>query len=300
MPADCRVRPHRLASAFVERLTIILPTFDRRHVLERTLPCYLEMARRHRLLIIDDGSHDGSASWLSAQGVEVVRQPRRRGLPAARNLGLRLAQTTWVLFGEDDVLMPADHPELLLGEAERLAALAPIGALAGRLFAGENWRLPQARPVDGARPLLDQRLLLGDFSTPLPCARPLPTLHACALVRRQAALEVGGYDLAYRGSAFREESDFYARLWHQQLACWLTPATWAIHVRHRLGGGCRGNPGALAKLANRASYWSNNARYAERHARLWHGWGSDTTPARCKARWAWTIAQQACSAWRSG
>src|SRR5690606_16678982 len=91
-------------------LTVVLPTYNRRHILVHTLPIYLELARHYPLLVIDDGSTDGTAPWLAAQGVRVVRHPRRLGLPTARNTGLRVAVTEWVFFGEDDVLLTVDHP----------------------------------------------------------------------------------------------------------------------------------------------------------------------------------------------
>ncbi|MBA3938452.1 MAG: glycosyltransferase family 2 protein, partial [Planctomycetes bacterium] len=164
-------------------LRIVLPTYNRRAVLERTLPAYLAMS--HPLLVIDDGSRDGTAAWLRGQGVAVVAHPRRLGLTAARNTGLELAGSTWVLFGEDDVLMPPDHGDRLLAEAERLGRGAPPpGAVAGRLFAAGDWTLPATAPADQPTALLDPRWLLGDFAAPLTSARPLPSLHACALVRR--------------------------------------------------------------------------------------------------------------------
>lgn len=277
-------------------LTIALPTFDRRAVLEHTIDCYLTLAARFPLLVIDDGSHDGTADWLRGLGLTVLRHPRRRGLPAARNTALRAAKTRWVLFGEDDVLFPADHPAALLTETQRLGARHPLGAVAGRLFAGDGWTIG-ARPTDSASTLLDERLWTADFAAALSQARPLPSLHACALVDRAAALAVGGYDESLTASAFREESDLYARLWHAGYSCWLTPATWAVHVRHRLGGGCRGRTGLGAKLVNRLSYWRNNARFADRHHRLWWRWCPQTAPARIKLRWAGRIAGQAWAAW---
>lgn len=279
-------------------LTIVLPTFDRRPVLERTIGSYRALAARFPLLVIDDGSHDGSADWLRSLGLTVLRHPRRRGLPAARNTALRAATTRWVLFGEDDVLFPADHPDALLAEAQRLGARHPLAAVAGRLFASDQWTLG-AMPTDSPASLLDGRLWTADFAAALPRAQPLPSLHACALVDRTAALAVGGYDESLTASAFREESDLYARLWHSGRSCWLTPATWAVHVRHRLGGGCRGRRGLGAKLVNRLSYWRNNARFADRHHRLWTRWCPSSTPARIKLRWAGRIASQALAAWSS-
>jgi glycosyltransferase involved in cell wall biosynthesis len=266
-------------------VTIVLPTFDRRHVLERTWWCYAELARVHPMLVIDDGSHDGTCAWLRGLGATVVRRPRRRGLPAARNLGLRLATTPWVLFGEDDVLFAPGHIEALLAAAARLPR---VGAVAGRLFAGETWTLPAARPANSAARLLDPVNLLGDFAAPLAVPQPLPSLHACALVDRRLALA---------DSAFREESDLYARLWRAGRGCWLVPDTWAMHVRHRLGGGCRGRDGLGAKLLNRVSYWRNASRYARHHLPLWRRWGAGGGAGEHSARWAWRVARAAWQAW---
>lgn len=286
-------QPAILAFAPVTDLTIILPTYDRRHVLERTWWCYADLAKRFPLIVVDDGSHDGTADWLGSLGIRVARQPRRRGLPAARNLGMRLARSRWVLFGEDDVLFAPGHPERLLAAAQRLPR---VGAVAGRLMAGDAWTLPEREPPAASASLLDPLHLLADFSAPLSTALPLPTLHACALVDRQAALAVGGYDESLIDSAFREESDLYARLWRSGRACWLVPDTWAVHVRHRLGGGCRGREGLGAKLANRWSYWRNASRYASRHLPLWRRWGAAEGHGRQSLRWAGRIARLALQA----
>ncbi|MEK7412474.1 MAG: hypothetical protein AAB263_04040, partial [Planctomycetota bacterium] len=149
----------------------------------------------------------------------------------------------------------------------RCAAVAP------RLHTTTDWTLPTTAPNAGPGPLIDSARLgvAVDAVTDRPAA--LPIVHACALIDRSSALAVGGYDMAYAGSHFREESDFYARMWQHGRSVWLVPDTWAVHVRHRLGGGCRGPRGLVETLANRWSYWRNDARYIDRHARMWQHWG---------------------------
>jgi len=255
-------------------ITIVLPTFNRRHVLERTLPGYQRLAARWPLLVIDDGSHDGTAEWLRGLGITVIRVPHR-GLPAARNAGLHAARTPWVLFGEDDVLMPVETPAQLLAWAARLPRCA---AVAPRLHNVREWELPAAQPAPSPGTLLDLVGLRGDFAAPMAKAEFLPSLHACALVDRAAVLAVGGYDTAFAGSHFREESDTYARLWRAGRSCWLVPDAWAIHVRHRLGGGCRSGTDFAHLAVNRLSYLVNDARFGRRHGVLWRRWGADIQP----------------------
>ncbi len=271
-------------------LTIVLPTYDRRHVLERTIGCYQELAKQWPLLVVDDGSHDGTAEWLAGLGLRVLRLPHG-GLPAARNAGLRAATTPWVLFGEDDVLMRPEMPQRLLDWATRLPH---CGAVAPRLHDGTAWDLPAMAPTPAAA----SPLLPGRFGARVDAAheRPqaLPLVHACALVDRRAVLATGGYDPAYDGSHYREESEVYARLWRLGRSVWLAPDAWAIHVRHRLGGGCRGRGGAIARLANRWSYWRNDARYIDRHARMWRVWAGTPSPGVAKAASAAMLIANLC------
>lgn len=277
-------------------VTLILPTHDRRHVLARTVACYRALAERMPVIVIDDASRDGSAAWLRAQGLTVVGSPRRLYQPGARNLGLHLARTPWVLFGEDDVVFAPGHVDQLLADARRLPHCAAIG---GRLHAVDAWDLPAAEPAPSAGPLLDPRLHLGDFAAAGATPRPVPSLHAVSLVDRAAALACGGYDTAFAGSgAFREESEFYARLWRAGHACWWTPSTWCIHVRHRLGGGARGRRGLLGKLGNRWRYIADNARYENRHAALWQRLAGGISPGRQKAAWTLRVVGKALAAWR--
>jgi glycosyltransferase involved in cell wall biosynthesis len=246
------------------RVTVVIPSFNRQHILTHTIPYYLALGLP--LLVIDDGSTDETTPWLKQLGIHVVRHDVRRGLPAARNTGLNNAQTPWVWFGEDDVIMPANHVETLHSQA---VALGPdIGAVAGALFSGSDWTLPPARPV-GTGPHIDRTYLLIDFSAAAGLIIPLPTLHGCSLVHRQRMLDAGGFDPAYTNGSFREESEGHARLWTAGYRCLLVTDAWAIHVRHRLGGGCRGGQSIWSKIFNRWSYWRNDLRYLIRHHQLW-------------------------------
>jgi peptidoglycan/xylan/chitin deacetylase (PgdA/CDA1 family) len=94
------------------RLSVVIPTFNRRHVLERTLPLLLAqdfLPEDYELIYVLDGSTDGTAGMLRALkpqcSLQVLEQPNQ-GPSAARNKGVQAARGDLVLFLDDDILCP--------------------------------------------------------------------------------------------------------------------------------------------------------------------------------------------------
>ncbi len=83
------------------------------------------------VIVVDDGSTDGTAEWLVGAPYRVLRQEPARGGSAARNAGLALCDTPFVLFlDDDDVLRPGAVDVL----ATALAAARPDVAGAAGAF----------------------------------------------------------------------------------------------------------------------------------------------------------------------
>ena len=62
----------------------------------------------HDLIVVDDGSTDGSAERAAAAGAQVIRMARRAGPAAARNRGASAVTGEVVLFVDADVLVTPD------------------------------------------------------------------------------------------------------------------------------------------------------------------------------------------------
>jgi GT2 family glycosyltransferase len=115
-------------------LAVVIPTYNRRAILERTLDALGEQSRRDfRIVVVDDGSTDGTWEWLETRSataqppaLSIVRQANR-GQGQARNRGVRQVGEALVLFLGDDVI---PRRELV---AEHLAAHARLGAEYPRL-----------------------------------------------------------------------------------------------------------------------------------------------------------------------
>lgn len=109
----------------MSRLSVIVPTRDRREVLLHTLDRLAAQrgAGDVEIVVVDNGSADGSAEAVRARhpGVTVVAEPRP-GPAAARNTGARTASGDLLLFLGDDMAPAADD---LLAAHRRLHAARP-------------------------------------------------------------------------------------------------------------------------------------------------------------------------------
>ena len=174
-------------------VTVVVPAFNAEATLARTLRSIADQThRRLEILIVDDGSTDGTAA-IAAEfcagepRARLIRQ-ENKGVAAARNRGLSEAASAWIAPIDADDLWHPRKIELQLAAA--LAAPSPPGFVYcwSRLIdegdrvigTGEAWE------VHGpALTRLLYRNFVGNGSA--------------LLLSKTAALEAGGYDESLRG-----------------------------------------------------------------------------------------------------
>lgn len=104
----------------LQRVTVVMPVHDGRAFLEQSLPALrrsFEASGQSSadLIVVDDGSDDGSASFARSAGARVLESGGRRLGPAhARNVGVRSALGEIVLFVDCDVVLREDTVALVL------------------------------------------------------------------------------------------------------------------------------------------------------------------------------------------
>ena len=220
-------------------VTILIPTFNRRRALEAVWPSYCTSPHVAEIVVVDDGSEDGTADAARALGaasplpVRVLAHGRRRGQQASRMTAVAAARTPWVLFGEDDVWLEPDYVDALVATASRRGA----DAVAGRLL---TLRVPGAftpalvreEPPRHVAPeaFFDLARLEADFSAVTTGAIVAPFLHSIALIRR-SLIEQVGFDDWYRGNGWREETDFYLTAASQGATVLFDPSVACHHLR---------------------------------------------------------------------
>jgi glycosyltransferase involved in cell wall biosynthesis len=92
------------------RVSVILPTYNRAHLLEASLASLLaQEGVDFEVVVVDDGSTDGTAAMLAAQADPRLRTVRSAhgGIAAARNAGLATARAPFIAFHDsDDLALP--------------------------------------------------------------------------------------------------------------------------------------------------------------------------------------------------
>jgi glycosyltransferase involved in cell wall biosynthesis len=93
------------------QVSVVLPTYNRMRTLPRAVASVLAQdLADFELIVVDDGSTDETAAWLTAQTdprIHIIAPGRNQGVSTARNLGLDAAKAPIVAFlDSDDVYRP--------------------------------------------------------------------------------------------------------------------------------------------------------------------------------------------------
>lgn len=90
-------------------ISVVIPAYNGGHNLDECLDAVDRLVvSPGEVVVVDDGSTDGSIERAAARGVRILRTPGRLGPAAARNIGASAATGEIVLFLDADVCVHAD------------------------------------------------------------------------------------------------------------------------------------------------------------------------------------------------
>ncbi len=209
-------------------ISVIIVSWNGLHLLRPCIDSLEPKSANFELVVVDNGSSDGTATWVRAMipAARLVQLPRNEGFAGGYNAGMRAARGDRLVLINNDTLAPAGFIEAL---ARPLDTAGDIGAVAGVLtFAHRPDLVASAGIVPGADGVHRDALLLSPVSG-LPVEE-----HECfgasggAVCLRRAALEDVGL-LDERFFAYLEDADL---AWRLRLRGWRTICAPAARIAH--------------------------------------------------------------------
>ena len=114
-------------------VSVVMPAFNEEHgigpQIERLRTVMQGCARAFEIVVVDDGSTDGTAAEAKKHDVRLVQQGRNRGYGAALKAGIAVAAHDWIVIIDADGTYPAESIPALLehGDANDMVVGARVG-----------------------------------------------------------------------------------------------------------------------------------------------------------------------------
>lgn len=196
------------------KITVIIPSLNGKRLLQRCLESLFASDYEHdrlEIVVVDNGSTDGTASWLARKhpSIRVEVQERNLGFAAACNVGARTVEDSEVLaFVNNDMVLEDGFlfqlvAPLVRGECAATSAklLNTDGSALDTSGTGMTFLGIAIQPGYGSPPSAEHEI---QRKTLFPCGGAMA-------IQRAAFNEVGGFDEAY--FAYYEDLDLGWRLW---------------------------------------------------------------------------------------
>lgn len=213
-------------------ISVVLPNFNGKNLLELYLPhtyCALENSScRYEIIVVDDGSQDGSASWLQEFHPEIIliQNPENLGFSKACNQGIALAKGDLVLLLNTDVQLSPDYLVHLLPYFEKTDTFGVMGKIWDS--SGKKIEMEAKIPSFNGFKLKSHPLKVH----PDKGKKEIPTLFlsgANCLLDRKKLLELNGFDEIY-SPFYSEDLDLSFRAWRLGWNCYYEAQATCIHL----------------------------------------------------------------------
>jgi GT2 family glycosyltransferase len=209
-------------------VSVIVVTWNGLHVLQDCVAALARQTLPHELIVVDNGSHDGTCEWLHlhAPQATIIALPENLGFAGGNNVGLRAATGEYLVLLNNDTIPSPDFLQQLVAP---LTNDSRAGSAAGVLvFAHQPETIASAGIVVGRDGLHRDLWALQPVAALPEASIEIFGASGGAVCYRRAALdEVGLFDEGYFN--YLEDADL---AWRLQLAGWRGLLAPAARVRH--------------------------------------------------------------------
>lgn len=228
-----RRRPVRSVKPDTNAASLVIPNWNGRDLLERFLPTWLAAIENHpgsEIIVVDNGSEDGSAQWLAATfpQVRVLALKENRGFGGGSNAGFRAAQNDIVVLLNSDMRVEPDFlAPLLAGFTD-----AAVFAVSCQIFLGDPSKRREETGLTEGR--WQEGMLRVGHREDAAVNTLFPCLYggggSCAFDRGKF-LALGGFD-ELLAPFYLEDTDLGFMAWKRGWKVLYQPAS-VVHHEHR-------------------------------------------------------------------
>lgn len=189
------------------QISVVIPTYNRGRLAVRAVESALAQTKRpFEIIIVDDGSTDDTRQLISAMGSDVTYcYQENQGSAAARNHGMRKAESEWIALLDSDDVWLESHLETMAkaiqatkGQANYYFAdtIRPVEKGAGSRWQGVGFEIEAAfeLKLEAAKWVLIQ---------------PQPMMLQSTVFKKRAYLQAGGFLTALR---YRDDTHLFLKL----------------------------------------------------------------------------------------
>ena len=199
-------------------VSVIIPSYNRANLLPITLPTYLQ-EDVVEVIVVDDCSTDNTQEVIlelqkKYPQIRYTRNFRNLRQTYSKNVGIQLAKSEYIYFGDDDSILYPGSIRFLKETLVRFQAQI-CGAKALYLPLKYNNRIDDYVRLMNVncstiKKIVDVRKISANFTYSTSVPIEFPFCQAATLVEKKVAQQVM-FDINYKGNAYREETDFFIR-----------------------------------------------------------------------------------------
>ncbi len=275
-------------------VTVIVPSYNRAHLLERTIPTYLQEGVKE-IIFVDDCSPDDTEEVVKRLTQKIpqlryFRQPKNMKQQAAKNRGIDEVNTPWIYFGDDDsMLYPGSIKRLydtcMENNVEACGAVAYYMNPGDEKLKLDEYIRQNQKFANDIKQIVDIKHIYANFTYSYYEPVVVPFCQACILLRSDIAKKVK-FDPLYTGNAYREETDFIIRCTEAGATFMYDSRAAQINLPPTVAtGGARGKSGWKYKrdmIVNNWRFLKKNYAFMQRKWNLPH--------SKYRMQWDFTIA----------